>query len=87
MSNICGTSKAPAGWSCTRIEGHEGPCAAVSTLEGSFDEVVDIIGQWNIERIIRLRELLIKQTTIPRAPVPSSADRPLVVTAPDIKEE
>ncbi len=24
----CGTSKSPAGWACTRILGHDGPCAA-----------------------------------------------------------
>ena len=26
---ICGTSKTPPGWRCTRELGHSGPCAAV----------------------------------------------------------
>lgn len=33
MTNkICGNSKAPVGWWCTRILDHEGPCAAVPTM-------------------------------------------------------
>lgn len=29
---VCGLSKAPIGWYCTRRLGHEGPCAAVSCV-------------------------------------------------------
>ncbi len=30
---ICGETKAPAGWHCTRELGHEGPCAAIPLWE------------------------------------------------------
>lgn len=29
IPEVCGSDKAPEGWSCTRVYGHDGPCAAM----------------------------------------------------------
>jgi hypothetical protein len=40
---ICGETKAPKGWTCTRELGHEGPCAAVKK-PGKWSRFMDGIG-------------------------------------------
>lgn len=45
---VCAASKAPAGWSCTRVHGHTGPCAAVE-IEKPMSRVDTILS------LLRLR--------------------------------
>lgn len=40
---LCGETKAPKGWTCTRTLGHLGPCALVKK-HGKWSRFVDDLG-------------------------------------------
>lgn len=52
-------NKAPVGWECTRVEGHEGPCAAVETEPESkvHIEAGANLNHWTLLPTIIIRHL------------------------------
>lgn len=40
--------RAPAGWVCTREDGHEGPCAAVQVTEERPEKLAALIVVWAV---------------------------------------